>query len=389
MRSRTLLAAVTVLAAALVAVPAAGAARGMQVGLYDEPETFGNPTKAFPLMRTLRTQVVRVNLYWGSAAGRTGSGLGVAKRRPANAANPNDRAYDWSLYDRTVRLAQRYRIKVLFAIYGTPGWANRGKAPSVPPTSMTALRNFAHAAARRYSGTFRPSGTDGAYAAPLPAVRLWLAWNEPNNPVFLRTQYRKRNGRWVIQSAVDYAKICNAVYSGVKSTLLRGEKVGCGVTAPRGNNSPGTRRPSVSPLAFLRAAKRAGMKRFDAYAHHPYYGRPSETPTTRPKARTAVGLGNMGDLIKELTRLYGKKRVWITEYAYQTRPPDRAFGVTYGKQASYLRQAFAIARRNPRIDMMLWFLLRDQRALGGWQSGLMTLGGKKKPAFAAFQRLPR
>ena len=388
MRSRVVLAAATVFAVALVAVPSAVAAKGMLVGLYDEPQTFGNPTKAFPLMRTLRTQVVRVNLYWGSGSGRTGSGLGVAKRRPSNAVNPNDKAYDWSLYDRTVRLAQRYRIKVLFAIYGTPGWANRGSGINVPPARMTDLRNFAYAAAKRYSGSFRPPGLDSAYAAPLPAVRMWLAWNEPNNPLFLRKQYRKRNGRWVVQSAVDYAKICNAVYAGVKTTLLRGEKVGCGVTSPRGNNSPRSSRPSVSPLAFLRAAKRAGMKRFDAYAHHPYYGSRLETPTSKPKAKTAVGLGNINVLIKELTRLYGKKRLWITEYAYQTNPPDRVFGVSYAKQASYLRQAFAIARKNPRIDMMLWFLLRDQRALGGWQSGLMTVGGKKKPSFRAFQRLP-
>jgi hypothetical protein len=386
---RLLLAVATAFAAALVAVPSAMAAKGMLVGLYDEPQTFGNPARAFPMMRTLRAHVVRVNLYWGSGAGRTGTGLAVARRRPAKPLDPNDRAYDWSLYDRTVRLAQRYKIKVVFAIYGTPGWANRGAGPNVPPAKVADLRNFSYAAARRYSGRFRPGGTDASYAAPLPAVRMWLAWNEPNNPVFLRRQYRKKGGRWVVQSAVDYAKICNAVYAGVKTTLLKGERVGCGVTAPRGNNSPRSNRPSVSPLAFLRAAKRAGMRRFDAYAHHPYYGRPSETPTTRPKAKTAVGLGNIGDLTRELTRLYGKKRLWITEYGYQTRPPDRAFGVSYAKQATYLRQAYGIARKNPRIDMMLWFLLRDQRAIGGWQSGLLTLGGKKKPAFTAFQRLRR
>ena len=36
---------------------------------------------------------------------------------------------------------------------------------------------------------------------------------------------------------------------------------------------------------------------------------------------------------------------------------------------------------------MLWFLLRDEPALGGWQSGLVTLSGKRKPSFAAFQSL--
>jgi hypothetical protein len=98
-----------------------------------------------------------------------------------------------------------------------------------------------------------------------------------------------------------------------------------------------------------------------------------------------VLLGNINELIKELTRLYGPKKLWITEYGYQTRPPDRAFGVSWAKQAAYLRQAVRIARRNPRIDMMVWFLLRDETRLGGWQSGLLTATMVRKPAFAAFR----
>ena len=96
-------------------------------------------------------------------------------------------------------------------------------------------------------------------------------------------------------------------------------------------------------------------------------------------------------LIKQLTREYGSKRVWITEYGWQTNPPDRVFGVSYAKQALYLKQAFAIARANPRIDLMTWFLLRDEpnsRIGNGWQSGLMSAAGKKKPAFTAFAKLP-
>jgi hypothetical protein len=148
----------------------------------------------------------------------------------------------------------------------------------------------------------------------------------------------------------------------------------------------------VSPLAFLRAVKKAGLKTFDAWAHHPYYAGPSDEPTTKPVTTrgtpgTAVTLGNINDLIRAVTQLYGNKRIWITEYGYQTNPPDKVFGVSYAKQAAYLTQAFAIARANPRIDMMLWFLLKDEPSLGGWQSGLMTAGGKKKPSFAAFQHL--
>jgi hypothetical protein len=37
--------------------------------------------------------------------------------------------------------------------------------------------------------------------------------------------------------------------------------------------------------------------------------------------------------------------------------------------------------------MFLWFLLQDEPLLGGWQSGLLTDTGKRKPAFRAFARL--
>jgi len=91
-----------------------------------------------------------------------------------------------------------------------------------------------------------------------------------------------------------------------------------------------------------------------------------------------------------LTKLYGPKHLWITEYGYQTNPPDKTImGTSWTKQALYMKQAYALARKNPRIDMMLWFLVRDQPQIGGWQSGLETVTGKKKPAWTAFRNLPR
>ncbi|HJV29329.1 MAG TPA: DUF5722 domain-containing protein [Gaiellaceae bacterium] len=367
---------VAAFAVALLSVPSAGAARGMLVGLLDEAALYDEPTSVFPLMQQARTQVLRVNLYWG---GR----IGVASSRPARATDPDDPAYDWTLYDRTVNFAAQHKIRILFSIYGTPSWANRGAGLNVPPRTIADLNNFAYAAAKRYSGLY--PAPDGR---ALPPVKLWMAWNEPNLSIGLKQQFRRVGRRWVMQSALDYTKICNAVYGGVHRTLIRGEKVACGVTAPRGNNSPTSSRPTISPLAFMRALKSAGLRKFDAYAHHPYYGSRTETPTSRPSTN-AVTMGNINTLIAELTRLWGNKRLWITEYGYQTNPPDRAFGVSYSKQAAYMKQAYAIARKNPRIDMMLWFLLRDEPRLGGWQSGLLTRTGQKKPAFNAFRLLPR
>jgi len=384
-RRVALVAASLVVATTVAAAPAAEGSRFLQRGIFDDAQIhYGNPDTVFPVLRTLRTQLIRINLVWGGANG-------VAKRRPANAANPADPAYDWSAYDRTVNYAAQYGLKVVFSIIGTPPWANSAAGVNVVPRSSLDLQRFATAAARRYNGRY--PGADGRL---LPAVRSWLAWNEPNNPAFLRPQYRQVAGSWVAQSPIDYAKICNAIVKGVSVTTVGASRVACGVTAPRGNNNPNSDRPALSPIAFLRGMKRAGATGFDAYAHHPYYGGPSETPSSPPptpsrgQAPTAITLGNVDLLIREVTKLYGNKRIWITEYGYQTNPPDRIFGVTLARQAQYVTESFGIARRHPRIDMMLWFLLRDEaRTLieEGWQSGFLTASGTRKPSFAAFQRL--
>jgi hypothetical protein len=170
-------------------------------------------------------------------------------------------------------------------------------------------------------------------------------------------------------------------------TNFAGEEVGCGATGPRGNNQPSSGRPSMSPLAFMRAARNAGMTHLDAYAHHPYYGRPTETPASDPGG-TAVTLGNIRTLIVLSNKLFGRKPIWITEYGYQTKP-DRLFAVSYANQARYLTQAYAIARSTPQIALMIWFMLKDDTNINqGWQSGFLTATGQRKPAFNAFRRLP-
>jgi hypothetical protein len=381
-RAVALLLALT--ATALLAATSASASRFIQHGIFDDTQiNYGNPDQVFPMLKTLKTQMIRVNLVWGGPNG-------VARRRPVNPMNSNDPAYDWAVYDRTVRYASQYGIKVVFSIVGTPPWANSAAGLNVVPRRILDLERFATAAARRYSGSWRDRA-----GQVVPPVRYWLAWNEPNNPLFLRPQYRRVRGKLVVQSAIDYAKICNAVVKGVRKTTIGASKVACGVTGPRGNNNPSSARPALSPLPFLRAMKKAGAKGFDAYAHHPYYGKRQETPSTPPppgihgNAPTAITLGNINVLVREVTRLYGNKRIWITEYGYQTNPPDRVFGVTFANQAKYMTQAYGIARRHPRIDMFLWFLLKDERraVAAGWQSGLLTDTGRRKPSFAAFQKL--
>src|SRR6266496_2396475 len=170
----------TILVAGLISAGAGAgrkqtAARSFSVGIYDDGMTLAAPEKGFPILHNLRAQVVRMTLWWGSP-------IGVAHvKRPLNPTNPADPAYNWAAYDRAVQFAAKYNIKVLFSIVGTPGWANGHRSQRYAPTRPKDLQNFAAAAAKRYNGAFKPTTEDAA----LPAVHLWLAWNEPNNPVFL------------------------------------------------------------------------------------------------------------------------------------------------------------------------------------------------------------
>jgi len=103
-RGAAVLAAAAVVAALLLA-PSASGSRYLETGFFDDAQIlYGNPDKLFPTLRTLNTQVIRVNLIWGGPNG-------VATRRPANASNPSDPAYDWATYDRTVFFAATYGIR--------------------------------------------------------------------------------------------------------------------------------------------------------------------------------------------------------------------------------------------------------------------------------------
>ncbi len=376
-----LLAAMLVVAAAFGA-STAQASRYIQKGIYDDAQIlYGNPDKVFPILYQAGAQLIRVNLWWGGPNG-------VATRRPTNATNPNDPAYDWDTYDRTVRYALAFKMQPIFTVLGTPEWESGSSAWNTGPRKMSDLKAFVTAAARRYSGTW----TDGDGEA-IGRVSKWIAWNEPNNPVFLKPQFVKAGGKWVMESPITYAAICNTVVAAVHAVHST-NKVACGVTSPRGNNQPGTVRSSVSPLAFLRAMYNAGARGFDAYAHHPYYGNKSETPNTPPPPGkrgappTAVTLGNFNLLTTELQHLYPNMRIWITEYGYQTNPPDKLFGVTPLQQAKYMQMAWNKLVANPRVDMMIWFLLRDEARVGaGWQSGLYTASGARKIARETFEEL--
>jgi hypothetical protein len=368
----------------LCSAGAAGASPSLLLGLMDDARVFHEREDAFRRLGELRPQVLRVTLWWHE----------VATAQPSDAWNHGDPSYRWDRYDDIALEADARGIQLLFSIVGTPRWANGGRSWNYPPRSPDALQAFAFAAASRYSGQQVVPDASGVLRA-LPRVALWTAWNEPNLRFFLAVR-RPRGTSYATAAGRAYARLCNAVMRGVHGAQAAsgGDKVACGVTSPRQK----TARTSTGPLDFLRAMKRAGA-RFDVYAHHPHPPIYTQRPSSIPRRPETITLGNINVLLRELGRLYGRgKKLWITEYGYQTRPPDY-FGVSPRRQSVFMREAYAIAKRNRRIDMLIWFLLRDEasrpvrgvRGLPGWQSGLMydqrTNGGAEKPAFYRFRCL--
>ena len=78
--------------------------------------------------------------------------------------------------------------------------------------------------------------------------------------------------------------------------------------------------------------------------------------------------------------------IWITEYGQQTKP-ENPHGVTKAKQAIFAKQALAIAKSVPTVDMFCWFVIRDSNDV--WKSGFLTRSGAKKPGYAAFSSVAR
>jgi hypothetical protein len=127
--------------------------------------------------------------------------------------------------------------------------------------------------------------------------------------------------------------------------------------------------------------------KLDAYAHNPYPLTPGETPLSGGCAHcTTLTMATLPTLISDVAKSFGpQKRIWLTEYGYQTDPPDTILGVSPQKQALYMSEAAMRAYVTPRVDMLIQYLVQDEPEIDRWQSGVLTISGAEKPSYQAFQ----
>ena len=337
---------IALVAFALVAAAPASASGYVRYGVQDDAWLMhgsgsGSLEERLTILDRLGVDLVRFTVRWDQ----------VARKRPHNGRSHLDPAYDWGQADAVLRGLRAHGIAPLVTLLGTPRWANGGRSSNWAPRSGAHFAAFAYAAQKRY-----------------PFVRDWLIWNEPNQRRWLRPT---TPGTYV-------SKLLNPAYAAIKQAR-RSARVAGGVTAPRGSTG------GVSPVRWIRGMD-AARARLDAYAHHPYPLRPrTETPWSGGCAHCeTITMATLERLISEVRRAFGAKRIWLTEYGYQTSPQDRFLGVSQAKQARYLGEAALRAYRAPYVDMLVKYMVRDDTSAGGWQSGLFLATGKSKLAAKAF-----
>ena len=379
----------TLLTVALL-LPAAVQASSRQQSLFQDDSSLiyagdAKREKALDELDAIGVDVIRSNLLWSQVA----AGANSRKRPPGD---PYATA-GWQRWDALVSGARARGIAVQLTLTGPlPLWASHcGGAARIRRTckpSVTEYGRFVTAAAKRY-----------------PQVNRWSIWNEPNQSGWL---YPQTQAPW------RYRQLA---YEGIKRLRANGhahDQILLGETAPLGRRTGSRAKRSLAPGAFVRGVfcidrrgkrlrRRAAasmhcpggkMKKLLAtgFAHHPYTRGGGKDP------RGSVGsdditLPKLGRLARELNRgahqrrIRGRLPIYLTEYGFQTSPPDRLAGVRPSKAAEWLNESDWLAYNMGRVKSVAQYELYDERDRGAFQTGLRYLSGRAKPGLAAY-RLP-
>jgi hypothetical protein len=386
---RRLTITIAMFVAAAVVAPTADASSRQLLVMQDDAQVRSAPSTTLAEFAGLGADVVKINLYWDEVAPK-------GKHKPSGFDGANPGSYAWGSYDTAVQAILAQGLQPYLSLGGhAPEWAThgRGRAGTMNPSAKE-FRLFAQAAGQQY-----------------PGVHIWSIWNEPNLYSWLGPQRSKGTPL----SPSIYRGLYLAGYRGLKDAGHLGDKILLGELMPRGGSSP----DKVRPLEFLRemacldrnyrqirgsAAKKRGCRKIGRFptagiAYHPY------TPPAGPHVRegrddAAIGqLSRLRATIDALARrgkLPRRLPIWITEFGYQTNPPDPTQGARLTKAAAFMDESEWISFRNPRVASYSQYTLFDDPPRPGsgplrwssWQAGLHFLNGKKKPHVYDAFRLP-
>jgi hypothetical protein len=387
---------IALLATLAVAAPAQ-AHSSPEVGMADDrillkgtPEQVDSTVKTW---KAMGVDSVRTFARWASIAPDP-----LAKQMPAgfDPSNHADPLYSWGTLDRAIDAVRGADMNVILTITGSgPLWGMSSPAngnDGYRNPSPAKFAQFAAAVAKRYGDR----------------VDTYILFNEPNQPGWLQDQAVCAKGKCVEHAPHLYRRLVRAAEPAVRAADP-GSTILIGALAPSGKSQT-ARNKSMRPLQFLRAfgcvnrkykrVRTGECKDFrpataDGFAYHPHGIRlaPDKRSSNRDDAQMA-DLSRLTTVLDKLTsrgrmKVRGAKRfpLYLTEYAYQTNPPDKFSGVSLSQQAKFLRQGAYLAWRNARVRNITQYVYVDEPVVGvssGWQSGLFNVDGTPKPSLAVF-----
>jgi hypothetical protein len=381
-RLTTLIASVCALLA--LVVPAAAHGSQTQSMTFEAPRDLKDPAtreQSFNDIAALGVHSMRLVLFWHDVAPDADS------RIKPKFDETSPASYNWGAYDAIVDGIKARGWNLLLTVSGpVPRWATNGARDTVTRPSPNEFRMFMQAVAAHYGSK----------------VDTWSIWNEPNQPQFLMPQYSPNK---TPLSPRIYRNLYFAAQRGLRNAGLGNARVLLGETSPRGTSHV------VAPLTFLRGvlclnskyhktSSKCAKLTASGYAHHAYTT--GQGPTFRPSQPNDVTIGVLSRLTTALDRAGRAGAVtdhhlpiYLTEFGIESTP-DPIRGVSLQKQSEYRAISERIAYDNPRVVAFSQYLLRDDLPVQGvpaseryqgFQTGLFTAGGKRKPSYDGF-RLP-
>lgn len=305
-----------------------------------ESETPASRARELDLLQQHGVEWVRIDVGWAMLQPEAGS---------------YDTEWAVPFVEQQIDAARARGLKVLVTFWRTPGWANGGQAPEVPPddpaTYAEALRHFV--------GLWQDK------------VQAWEVWNEPNSDDFFAGADPGR-----------YAELLRHAYTAAHAADPDVEIVFGGTM-------------HVDTAWISRAYDAGAGGHFDVMAVHPYMGR-ADAPPELPDPGEQWTLLAVDDLVRLLQqRGDAAMPIWFTEYGWSVhentaQTPVWARGVTEAVQADYLRRAVALTTlRWPQVEVMIWYNSRDKATGDPHQDGfgLLRRDFSVRPALTTLQRM--
>jgi hypothetical protein len=241
---------------------------------------------------------------------------------------PARERYDWALTDVVVRDARARGLNIYATLAYTPGWANGGQGPNVPPLDADDWYNFVYATVSRYR----------------EHVHHWGMWNEPNFEAF-----------W--SGSVDqYLQIILEV---------------------------GARAVRDAQGGFVLGPELGTQGDWRVWFYHVLAQKPHDLDIVTIHSYEATGTHVLLEILtpRSIMALTGTdaKELWLTETGWDTNE------VSEEAQATYYEQVLEGIDTYGSPDKVFFYQLADEPG-SPEQWGILRVDLSPKPAYEAYQR---